>query len=274
MGDIAPALLEKMQRAFQDKFEKSNKINTLYTLVNRGQATYQQALEFAEEAGKILAEVFAENIHPGMLPNGRMYYNIANRIIPPMMENNHNLTAELAAEIQDIINRTAGLNIKAVKPELNQDKVQGIVDIVSGKERYDEIAYMLKDPIINFTQCVVDDIVRANADIQYKAGLSPKIVRTSSGKCCEWCSKLDGAYDYESVKNTGNDIFRRHKNCKCLVELVTEKSHVQNVHSKKWADRNAIEERIENSFVKGREISKNTREQAKALQEKLRKEKG
>ena len=51
---------------------------------------------------------------------------------------------------------------------------------------------MLREPIINFTQAIVDDAVRANADFQSKAGLNPKIVRTSTRKCCAWCNSLAG----------------------------------------------------------------------------------
>lgn len=271
MEDMAPALLEKIQSAFQSKFEKSGEISELYSLVRSGEATYRQAQDFAIETGKILSEVFTENISSGILPNGKLYYNIAERIIPPMLKNNYNLTADIAKEIQDTINRAAGLNITAVKPELNQDKINGIVDIVSGADKYDDISYMLRDPIVNFTQCVVDDTVKANADMQYKAGLSPKIVRTSTGKCCEWCSRITGTYDYESVKKTGNDVFRRHKNCNCLVEFVTDKG-VQNVHSKRWADEGDIRQRIANATIESKKIVKRTKAQAASLQTQIKKQ--
>lgn len=271
MEDMAPALLEKIQSAFQSKFEKSGEISELYSLVRSGEATYRQAQDFAVETGKILSEVFTENISSGILPNGKLYYNIAERIIPPMLKNNYNLTADIAKEIQDTINRAAGLNITAVKPELNQDKINGIVDIVSGADKYDDISYMLRDPIVNFTQCVVDDTVKANADMQYKAGLSPKIVRTSTGKCCEWCSRITGTYDYESVKKTGNDVFRRHKNCNCLVEFVTDKG-VQNVHSKRWADEGDIRQRIANATIESKKIVKRTKAQAASLQTQIKKQ--
>lgn len=269
MEDITPGLFETIQSKFKEKFDESGRISELYKRVRDGTATYQTAQDIAIEVGNILANVFGECIHADILPDGRMYYNIASRIIPPMLENNFDITAEMAKEIQQILNTSAGLGIKAVRPELNQDKIDGIVDIVSGAEKYDEISYMLKDPIVNFTQCVVDDTVRANADFQDKAGLSPKIVRTSSGKCCEWCDKLDGVYDYSSVRNTGNDVFRRHKNCICLVELVTDKE-MQNAHTKQWAQKDDINRRIQNSLSSGKKLNQYTREQAEELEKKLK----
>lgn len=69
---------------------------------------------------------------------------------------------------------------------LEKWRATGIVDIVSGKDEFDQIAYMLKEPIVNFSQCIIDDTVRENADCQYEAGLSPKIIA--------------GVYDYEDAK--------------------------------------------------------------------------
>lgn len=269
MEDIAPSLLEKIKKEFQKRLEKNVKISNLRSSIKNGSATYEQAQEFAVELGNILSDVFSAEISSSMLPNGKMYYNIANRIIPPMLENNYDLAADVAKSVQDIINSSAGINMTAIKPSANQDKISGIVDIVSGSEKYDDIAYMLRDPVVNFTQCAVDDTVKANADMQYKSGLSPRIIRTSSGKCCEWCDKLDGVYDYERVRDSGNNVFRRHKNCICVVELVVDKSR-QNVHSKKWAEEGDVKRRIEYSFTKGKELNKKTRQQAEELQEKLK----
>lgn len=106
---------------------------------------------------------------------------------------------------------------------------------------------MLAEPLVNFAQTIVDDAVRANADFQYKAGLSPKIIRTSTGKCCKWCDNLAGVYEYEEVSDTGNNVFRRHKHCKCLVEYDGNDGKRTNVHTKKTANKNDIEKRIENA---------------------------
>lgn len=133
-----------------------------------------------------------------------------------------------------VINQSAGVGIKAVKPELNTDKVDGIVNIVSGKANFDDIKYMLIDPVINFSQCIVDDTVQANAKQHYKAGLNPKIKRTTTGKCCKWCSDVAGTLDYEEAKKT-KDIFRRHKCCRCLVEYLPGDGWKQDVHTKAWS---------------------------------------
>ena len=106
----------------------------------------------------------------------------------------------------------------------------------------------------------MDDCVRENADFQYKAGLSPKIERRTVGKCCEWCSKLAGTYEYDDVKDRGNDVFRRHKNCHCIVSYNPGdgSKRRQNVHTGRWTteqDPDIIESR-KNTGMDGGEFRK------------------
>lgn len=272
MEDIAPKLLEKIQKDFERSYLKSKKIVRLKNKLAKNVSNYKDGHDFAIEVGTLLADAFGKNLSSDILPDGRLYYNIADRIIRPMLREDFDLIAEHSTEIQEILNKKAKIGIKAINPELNEDKVQGIIDIVSGKENFDDIAYMLSEPIINFSQAIVDDTVKANAEFQYRAGLSPKIIRTRSGKCCEWCDKIAGTYEYENVRESNNDVFKRHRACVCLVEFVTDKKQLQNVHTKKIANKKDVDKRIKNSFAKSQPATKKTKEQAMALEEKLRKE--
>lgn len=102
---------------------------------------------------------------------------------------------------------------------------------------FDNVSWLLDAVVSTFCMSIVDDSVKANADFQYNAGMSPKIIRTTDGKCCEWCNKLAGVYDYEKVKNTGNEVFRRHRNCGCVVAYDPGDGRIQNAHTKEWTTR-------------------------------------
>ena len=245
--DIAPGLLEKIQSDFQRFFEANRNIAGLYEKVRDGTATYAQVHEFAILTGQELATAFRLNLSSAVLPEGRLYYNIAKRIIEPTLKNNYELVCDVAAEVQSRMNEAAGIGIRSIKPELNTDRIDGIVNKVSAAEQFDDVAWVLDEPIVNFTQSVVDDSVKANADFQYQAGLSPKIVRRTAGNCCEWCARIAGTYEYKNVNNTGNDVFRRHSHCRCKVEFIPGTSKkVQDVRSKEWhldAEHDKIEQR-------------------------------
>lgn len=235
MEDIAPKLYEKIKKQFDDEIEKNKKLRGLAHKARNGAATYKEAHEFAIESGEILSKVLKNNLSSSVLPDGKLYYNIADRTIRPMLEDLYEKVADYSEDVQTLLNKNQNIGIKAIRVKMNEDKVQGIVDITSGKECFDDIKYMLEGPVVNFAQTTVDDTVRENADFQYKSGLSPKIIRTSTGKCCEWCNKIAGVYEYEKVANTGNDVFRRHKHCRCLVEFDSGNKKRQNVHTKKWS---------------------------------------
>jgi len=69
-----------------------------------------------------------------------------------------------------------------------------------------------------------------NAEFHYKSGMSPKIIRKETGKCCKWCKNLVGTYRYPDVPK---DVYRRHQNCRCTVEYIPKKGVRQDVHTKK-----------------------------------------
>lgn len=162
-----------------------------------------------------MADAFGSEIVPGVLPDDKMYYNIVKRIIGPSLQYNYDLVGDYARDVQTLLNEQAGLSIKGIKPEINQDRIAGIINKISNYETFDQGKWLLDEPVVNFSQSVVDDTVKANADFQYKAGLRPKIIRTEAGNCCDWCKGLGGVYDYPNVPQ---DVYRRHRFCRCMVD--------------------------------------------------------
>ncbi len=234
--DIAPELIATISEEFQRKMAGNSKIKSLGAKIQNQIATYRDAQEYAIKVSELMSEILLSNLSADILPDRKLYYNIAQRVMQEALGQNgiYGEIGSYCSEVQQILNKEAEIGIKAVPPELKQDRVDGIVDIVSGKDNFDEIKYMLKEPIVNFGQSIVDEAVRVNADFQYNAGLSPKVIRTSTGHCCKWCSDLAGTYDYEKVKAAGSDVWKRHEGCKCLVEYVLESKQRQTAGAKRW----------------------------------------
>lgn len=246
--DITPGLLKKIQDDFQKNFDKSAVISDLYKKVRDGTATYKEANEFAIEIGDILAGAFKSNLSSNVLPNGRMYYNIAQRIIEPTMKNNYDLITDVTNQVQTSLNKASRIGIKAIKPDLNQDRIHGIVNKVSDAEVFDDVAWVLDEPIRVFSQSIVDDAIKANADFQYSTGLSPKIERTTSGNCCEWCKNLAGVYSYPDVPK---EVYQRHDYCRCKVDYLAGKKR-ENIHHGNTGKRRYVKDEY-NTYVKTKE---------------------
>ena len=232
MSDIASELLEKITGIYAEKKDGSTVLAEVAEAIEKGEIKYEDAYRAAREIGGILGNAYETVLSADALPDGKMYYNIAERVVGPSMEKAHSDVADIAEETQNILNQNAGLGLKAIRPELNQDRIRGIVDRLSSAENFEDIAWILKAPVQTFCQSVVDDTVKKNVEFQGKAGLQPRIIRKSTGGCCEWCSKLVGTYTYP---DTPQDVYRRHNNCNCTVEFDpgVGKKH-QDVWSKKW----------------------------------------
>lgn len=112
---------------------------------------------------------------------------------------------------------------------------------------------ILSGPVENFSRNIVDNNNEENARSADNKGLEAKIVRTTDGNCCQWCTEMAGEYEYSP--NMDTDVFRRHDNCECEVEYVCEKGR-QDVWSKKWKEQNAEEKnaRIDRDKKLGRKL--------------------
>ena len=107
--DIAPELLEAIQKDFYEIFENNRTIQRIEKLIKNKEATYVDLNEYAIELGEILSEALGNHISSDTLPDGKMYYNIADRIFNPTMSNNYNIVAQKAKDIQTALNHEAGL---------------------------------------------------------------------------------------------------------------------------------------------------------------------
>lgn len=234
--DIVPELLEAIERDFNTAISKSEKLRNIRVMIENGTATYQQANEYAIEVGETLAQTFKVHIKSETLPDGKMYYNIADRILNPTLSNNHVIVAKASAEIQENLNKSVGLGLKGIEPTVNELRIDSIINRVTAEEVFDDVAWILQEPIINFTQTVVDDTIKTNVEFQGESGLSPRIMRSAHGNPpCDWCRSMEGIYKYPDVPE---GVYKRHDRCRCTVEYYPGDAgeiRRQNIWTKEWS---------------------------------------
>ena len=235
MEDVAPQLAENVTGEFRRLYDASGKIKGLLAKVKAKTATYAEAQEYAIEVSRLIGQAWAKCVTPDTLPEGRMYYNIAARLVPAALDENHELVAGYAAEVQKGLNDRAGIGLKVQRAEQDRDRVKGLVELACSTEQYEDTESRLLSAFENFSQHIVDETIRRNAELHHNAGLSPKIIRRSTGKCCRWCQALAGTYDYPDVDR---DVYRRHDNCRCTVlyDPADGSKSVQNVHTRRWTN--------------------------------------
>lgn len=231
--DIVPSLLKKIKSEFEGARLDSEVLKDLLSKLHHSKASYLDANKYAIEIGEILSKALGASLTNETLPDGKMYYNIAQRVLTDVLGRNHELVSDYAEQVQKNLNSEAKIGLAAQVPELNQDRIDGLVNRLASEESFDDVRWLLADPIVNFSQSIVDDSIRTNVEFHHKVGLSPKIVRRVVGHPCKWCKSLEGSYNYPEVPK---DIYRRHGKCRCTVDYHPGNGKKQNVHTKRWAE--------------------------------------
>lgn len=234
MEDVAPALIADVIDEFHRLYEESDKIRVLLGKVKEETATFAEAQQYSLEVSRLIGTAYEKHISSAVLPDGRMYYNIASRLIPDTLDENYKTVSDYAVEVLKKLNENARIGLKAKTAEKDADRIEGLVNLASSAEQYDDVSEKLLTAFENFSQSIVDKTIQANADLHYKAGLNPKIIRKSERKCCKWCANLAGEYDYPT--DMPDDVFRRHENCRCTVLYDPGSGKRQNVHTKEWTE--------------------------------------
>lgn len=239
----AKELLEKIKEEFRKRFKEKESFSDY-------KEVQSYAVEIAEKSSKAVINNFDDSL---INEFGTLDYDILNEVLSDILESDYKLIADACIIAQTEMNKNANIGLKAIAPKYDDDRAHSIVwdmaqrDLNSFKQAYP--AYT-----DNFYQSTVDEAVRANADFQWKSGLEPKVTRLAKYDCCKWCQSLEGTYRYEDVSDSGNDVWRRHKNCKCLIVYAPRKGKAVDVKTRKPVDNEELKKRLD--FVKEQEAKK------------------
>ena len=229
-ADVVPVLNERIQTSFKSNVMKDRRIAQISKRIRDGTATFDDGHAYAERLGENLSRALVTNLTADTLPDGRLYYNIAKRTVTPALEENYNLTNEVAADIQKILDAQNGIGLNAVRADFPKERIQGLIDKMTADGITLESALVwLTEPIINNSEAFFDDFINSNARFRNNVGLKATITRKVAGNCCEWCAAMAGTYEYGSEPP---DIYRRHEFCRCTVTYQSNKTS-QNVWSKR-----------------------------------------
>lgn len=250
MKDIVPELLEKIQKSFNQKVSADETISEFLKKIEDGTATMEELSLYGRKLGDHLAESLLENITPEALPDNRLYFNIANRILDETMHNNYDLVNAAAAAVQKHMDKASGIGLNAVQAAYPEERVMQVINGLSDKTAsWETIQSRMNEPVRNISQSLVDDFVLANVIFRSEAGLETYIIRNSRGKCCDWCKQLVGIYKYP--EEVPRDVFRRHDNCKCTVTYKCGK-YSKNIHNGNTGKRRYVQDKYGN-YVKSKE---------------------
>ena len=134
MTDIAPELLAAVRKEYRKRITDSRTLRQIREKAEKQTAGYEDADEYADEIGRILIQAFRNRMSEEALPNGTLYYNIAVRVLKPVIQDAYQDAAQMTAQIQENINKKAGFRIKAVIPELAANRIDAMIEEILKNE--------------------------------------------------------------------------------------------------------------------------------------------
>lgn len=228
--DIAPELYEQIRLIFNRKMSaaRSGRHKNLFDVVEHGSPSYHQVGEYARIAGAYMSSALQQTLTVDALPDGKLYYNIAQKTLGQALRDDYDLVSQAAEAAQQAVNDAAEVGIKPIKPAFNQDRADGLIDLISASDLVTDEAWVLGEPVVNFHQNIVDESIKKNAEFHDEAGLEVKVVRRYDGvglhdrkAPCEWCLARSGSFSYPEAMSAG--VFQRHENCGCTIDYTSKK---------------------------------------------------
>lgn len=207
--------------------------------------------------GQHLVRAVQSNLAGAELPFGtEEMTQIAREILDPMLRDNCKLLDRVFDEVQQRLDEAQGTALGTVHTGFPTVRAEQIYASAADPAAPPEtILRRLSIPPETLINSHLDRTMQANARLRSSAGFETFIERTDDGKCCEWCSKMAGRYEYPD--KTPKDVFRRHDNCGCRVVWVSGNMR-QDVHSKAtWEQPDVTEpELTKNPDVKVPELTR------------------
>ena len=117
------------------------------------------------------------------------------------------------------------------------------------KEAKEIVDYSVESSIAPSVQRILADAFQQIIRVRYNSGVGTKIVRATTGKCCELCTEIAGEYivgidNIDNAHGTGVSVFFRHRKCDCLVTYHSEEG-IQDVHTKYLYSEEEYQKRLE-----------------------------
>lgn len=221
--DVAPDLYNDIGKSFERRMEGDKTVQRIEARIKAGKATQADMSAFASKVGIHTSGAFKEVLTPENLPDGKLYWNIAERTIAPRLEEDHEMVLSRARDTQISINKAAGVGLKPPKTELNQDRVLMLMNMACAEGA--DLTAVFGDPVITLARQMYDDFQFENAKNCNNAGIDTYVVREYDGvglhdgkDACMFCIERAGEWSYDDAKT--HDVYRRHTGCGCT--LTTE----------------------------------------------------
>lgn len=206
--------LDTLDKAYRDNPKLVSLVKRIIAASENGTATFEMAQNYAIALGKVMGNTI--NL-TGVFADEEAAYTIEyiTNILRPALTESFELSSEAAMMVQDSINKKNGINLKSVKPQLDNSRIDNMIKEVHNKG-YAEHEEAIQQQISNFNQSAVDSTIYDNGNFLEHTGVTVTYTRIAESGACKWCEDLEGTY---STHEAPYGFFGHHVNCKCIIKV-------------------------------------------------------
>lgn len=225
MEDVAPELYNEIQRLYKASARSDRKIASIVGRIKSGKGTQADLRTVADRLGRHASDAMKEVLKTDRLPDGKLYWNIAERTIKPTLEQTHGVVNGLASIEKRAEDVRHGVKL-ALQPGFDpSERIRTVMGFATNSVTQEELANALTDPVKTTVLDFLDDFERKNAEIRDGAGVKQYVIREYDGVGlhsgdCHWCIDRAGTWEYKDA--IANGVFERHPGCGCSIEVVYE----------------------------------------------------
>lgn len=126
-ADMAPQLYEDIHKEFELNISKSRRIQKFLNKMENNKATAKDVAFYSSDLGICAGDALLKYITPDKLPNGKLYWNIAQRTIGPLLEEVNELVMAAAVSVQSVADQKEKIGMKPVKSEIPSGRIDGFI---------------------------------------------------------------------------------------------------------------------------------------------------
>lgn len=249
MTELGNTLYTKASQIFDGLVASDRKLKRIRARLRDG-TSYFDANDYAVRLGELLSKAINDST------DGLSFLSteVAQELLEPLLTADHDLIALAIEQIQTNMNTANGIGLAPMIPEVNTNRIDGLIKKVASGD-LEQTRWVLGEPIINYSMSVVDEGIEANARATSKLGLKAYIIREAESTGvksvkrgnksyryivpCRWCADLAGKYDYEDVKDRGNDVYRKHEGCRCHITYINGTRQEDTWTHATWTEKDA-----------------------------------
>lgn len=126
--DIVPELYEAIERDFLMRVKTAPDIRAFNKKLSDEKATAEEVSQYAGRLGDCASAALISNLTEENLPDGRMYWNIADRTVRAIMKLVHTMVNDAAVSVQTVEDKKQGIGLKPIRADFPDERIDALIN--------------------------------------------------------------------------------------------------------------------------------------------------